>query len=45
MNVPELYRAIVTAGGELVLTVIAPIQVMDTRHVSRDVPRGSGGFL
>lgn len=33
------------ASGEMVLVGVAPIQVMDPRHVCSDIARGSGGFL
>lgn len=31
--------------GELLLSPVAPVQIVDTGHVCRDVPRGRGGFL
>ena len=33
------------AGGQLFLDHVAPVQVVDAAHVSRDVARGRGGFL
>ena len=45
VNVPELDGGIVATGGELLGTVVAPVQVVDPGHVGRDVARGRGGFL
>lgn len=44
-DVPELDRAIMAASCQLVLFLVGPIEVMDTRHVGCDIARGSGRFL
>ncbi len=44
-DVPELDGTIVTAGGEVVLLMVAPVKVVDARHVCCDITRRRGWFL
>lgn len=44
-DVPELDGAIMTAGGELILIIVTPVNVVDARHVSCDITRRRRRFL
>ena len=44
-GVPELDGGVVGAGGQLALVSVAPVNIVDTRHVGRDVAPRRGRFL
>ncbi len=37
LGIPELDRGVMATRGQLVLDQVAPVKVVDTRHVSSDV--------